>query len=100
MRLRKAQTIATAPGDKRTLAQWAVQIGMSERDLTRQCSAETGMSLVQRRRIARMKRALELLADGNNVTSTAMELGYDSISTFIALFRRTFGVTPSRYAST
>jgi len=97
--LKMAQTIAAAPDDKRTLAQWAAQIGMSERGLTRHFSAETGMSLVQWRSIARMKRALELLSDGNSVTNTAIELGYDSISTFIALFRRTFGVTPSRHAS-
>jgi AraC-like DNA-binding protein len=31
------------------------------------------------------------------VTTVALELGYDNVSAFIAMFRRTFGVTPGRY---
>jgi AraC-like DNA-binding protein len=27
----------------------------------------------------------------------AFDLGYDNVSAFIALFRRTFGTTPGRY---
>ena len=42
-----------------------------------------------------MIRALEMLADGHAVTSIAFDLGYSSVSGFIALFRRTFGVTPA-----
>jgi AraC-like DNA-binding protein len=29
----------------------------------------------------------------------AMELGYDSVSSFIALFRRILGTTPAQFAS-
>jgi len=46
---------------------------------------------------ARLLRGLELLAEGQSVTTVALELGYCNISAFIALFKRTFGVTPTRY---
>jgi AraC-like DNA-binding protein len=56
------------------------------------------MSLVQWRIVARMKRALELLAQGDNVNRVAQRLGYDSVSTFISAFSAQFGMTPGVYA--
>jgi AraC-like DNA-binding protein len=44
-----------------------------------------------------MLRALDILAEGAAVTTVALDLGYSSISAFIALFRRTFGATPGDY---
>jgi len=41
-------------------------------------------------------RALERLAAGDAVTRVALELGYQSPSAFIAMFKRAFGVPPSR----
>ncbi|HID9329325.1 TPA: helix-turn-helix domain-containing protein, partial [Klebsiella pneumoniae] len=38
-----------------------------------------------------------LLAAGKPVTAIALDLGYDNVSAFIALFRRMFGTTPGRY---
>jgi AraC-like DNA-binding protein len=42
-------------------------------------------------------RSLEMLAAGMPVTTIALELGYATASSFIRLFRRTFGATPSAY---
>jgi len=93
-------TIVADPSNKRTLDDWAKRVGMSRRGLTRHFRAETGMSLVQWRIVARMKRALELLAGGHNVNGVARRLGYDSVSTFIAAFSAQFGMTPGVYAAT
>jgi AraC-like DNA-binding protein len=93
-----ALDILANPADKRTLDEWALHVGLSKRGLTRHFRQETGMSLVQWRIVARMKRALELLSHGDSVTSIALELGYDSISSFIAAFSHQFGVTPGAYA--
>ena len=46
---------------------------------------------------ARMQQAVAALARGHSVTETALDAGYQSPSAFIAAFKRTFGVTPSRY---
>ena len=38
-----------------------------------------------------------MLAEGLPITTISLELGYRNVSAFIALFQRTFGVTPGRY---
>ena len=45
---------------------------------------------------ARLMRALEMLASGVAVTTIALDPGYENVSAFIAMFRRTFGVTPTQ----
>ncbi|MGL1779435.1 helix-turn-helix domain-containing protein [Vibrio parahaemolyticus] len=37
------------------------------------------------------------MAGGASVTSVALDLGYDSVSAFIALFKRLLGTTPAAY---
>ncbi|MFJ3466512.1 AraC family transcriptional regulator [Pseudomonas sp. NPDC090201] len=91
-------TIVADPANKLGLDDWARRTGMSRRGLTRHFRAETGMSLVQWRIVARMKRALELLAQGDTVSRVAQRLGYDSVSTFISAFSAQFGMTPGAYA--
>jgi methylphosphotriester-DNA--protein-cysteine methyltransferase len=55
------------------------------------------MSFVEWRKMARMKRALEKIAEGWSVTDTSIAVGYDSVRSFIVQFRRTFGTTPAHY---
>jgi AraC-like DNA-binding protein len=85
--------------DSRGLEAWAKSVGMSTRTLSRRFIAETGFSFTAWRQRARLLRSLELLADGMAVTTIALELGYENVSAFIALFRRTFGCTPTHYAT-
>jgi AraC-like DNA-binding protein len=72
---------------------------LSRRTITRHFRAETGMSIVEWRQIARLQRALELLGEGESVTTVAITLGYDSVSSFIALFRRLIGTTPAKFVA-
>lgn len=95
--LRIAQALLAEPGQQRTLPEWAAWAGLSDRTLSRRFVAETSLSFsvwVQR---ARLLRALEWLAEGRAVTAVALELGYDSVSAFIALFKRQLGSTPAAY---
>lgn len=41
--------------------------------------------------------ALQRLAQGDSVTNIAGDFGYESVSAFISMFRRTLGTTPGRY---
>jgi AraC-like DNA-binding protein len=45
----------------------------------------------------RLRTALERVADGEDLTRVALDLGYASHSHFTSLFRRAFGVTPSDF---
>lgn len=70
---------------------------MAPRTLARRLVAETGFSFSEWRQRARTLRAIQLLVEGMSVTTTAIELGYENISAFIAMFRRIMGVTPGQY---
>ncbi|MGO1070095.1 AraC family transcriptional regulator [Lysobacter sp. CA199] len=85
------------PADPRGLAEWAALAHLSERSLSRHFSDETGYSLLQWRQRARLMRALERLAAGEAVTTVALDMGYDSASAFIAMFRRHLGASPTQY---
>ena len=95
---RLALALSDDPADTRTLAQWADWIGMASRTLARHFLAETGLTLSAWWQRARLMRALEMLAAGAAVTTVALDLGYDNVSAFIAMFKREHGVTPGRYA--
>ncbi|TFH22996.1 MAG: AraC family transcriptional regulator [Myxococcales bacterium] len=97
-RLRRVTDALTRnPGDQRTLAEWSRVAGASQRTLARLFAAETRMTFGQWCQQARLLSALEHLALGRSVTATALELGYDSPSAFIQMFRRAMGTTPGRY---
>lgn len=96
---RIADALAADLADNRGAADWAHWAGIAPRTLSRRFAAETGMSFAQWRQQARVLRALERLAAGAPVTTLALELGYDNVSAFIEMFRRTLGVTPGRYAA-
>lgn len=97
--VRIAQALADAPADARTLDEWATWAHTAPRTLSRRFVAETGLTFTAWRQRARLLRALELLAAGEPVTAVALDLGYDTASAFIALFRRSFGTTPGRYVA-
>jgi AraC-like DNA-binding protein len=84
----------------RTLEQWARWADIAPRTLSRRFVLETGMSFAQWRQWARLTRALEWLATGRAVKDVALSLGYDSVSAFIKIFRRTLGTTPAAYFQT
>jgi len=92
-----ARALLDEPGDRRGMDAWAAWAAVSERTLSRRFVAETGYSYTAWRQRARLMRALEMLAEGAPVTTVALDLGYDSVSAFIAVFKRTLGVTPSGY---
>ncbi|HAA93493.1 MAG TPA: AraC family transcriptional regulator [Rhodospirillaceae bacterium] len=97
-RLRKiTEGLMLDPADRRNLADWASEAGASERTLARLFLAETKMSFRAWRQQLRLMRALEMLAADVQVTTVALDLGYESLSAFTAMFRRAFGVPPTRY---
>ncbi len=94
---RITEALSAEPGDARPLSAWAEHAGASPATLERQFKAEIGMSFGTWRQQLRLVTALERLALGQPVTRVALELGYTSVSAFIAMFRRSLGTTPGRY---
>lgn len=95
--LRITEALIDNPADSRDLAQWAKQVGASPRTLNRLFPAQTGLTFREWRQQRRLLRALELLDQGMRITDISLELGYESTSAFIAMFRRYLGTSPGRY---
>ena len=83
-----------SPDEKHGLAEWALQVGVSEKTLSRLFLKETGLSFRVWRQRMRLLSALPALERGDRVTDVACACGYDSLSAFIAAFRTQFNCTP------
>lgn len=92
-----AECLAAHPAERRTLAQWASVLAMSERNLARLVVKETGLNFRRWRQQLQVIIALQLLIDGETVQKVAQALGYESTNAFITMFRNALGTTPGRY---
>jgi AraC-like DNA-binding protein len=56
-----------------------------------------GLTFERWRTAANHQKAIELMSNGESVTSVALTLGYGSVSAFIASFRRHHGTSPLKF---
>jgi AraC-like DNA-binding protein/mannose-6-phosphate isomerase-like protein (cupin superfamily) len=91
------QALIEQPGDQRLLAAWARTLNSSARTLARRFQTETGLSFGAWRQQARVLEAMGRLGSGEAVTQVALDLGYESVSAFSAMFHRATGASPSRF---
>lgn len=97
-RLKKlADLLIAAPADHATVAEWASRIAVSERSLNRMLVEQVGMSFGRWRRQLHVVLALRHLSVGQTVQAVAIDLGYESASSFVTMFRKMVGKPPSRY---
>lgn len=95
--LRIVDILLANPADTRSLEELAKISGASGRTLARLFKKETGLTFGKWRQQRRLLAALSLLTEGQPVTNIALDLGYESVSAFIAMFKVALGTTPSRY---
>jgi AraC-like DNA-binding protein len=94
---RVAAWLRAHPDDPGVIRQLAKRVALGVRTLERLFQNETGMTFGRWRQQLRLLHALRQLAAGRPVTTVALDVGYESASAFIAMFKRTLGVTPHRY---
>lgn len=95
---RTAAILRTHLADPPDIEALGAQVGCSSFYLSRLFSREMGMTIPQYVRQIRMERAAELLLGGrHNVTETAMEVGYSSLSHFSKAFCTTIGCCPALF---
>ena len=70
---------------------------MSERNLARLVVSETGLNFRRWRHQLQLIVALQGLIRGQSVQQVAQDLGYDSTTAFITMFKKGLGQTPARY---
>jgi AraC-like DNA-binding protein len=91
------QALLDSPGDPRPLEAWAETINTSARTLARRFQSDTGLSFGAWRQQARVLEAMGRLGGGESVTQVALDLGYESVSAFSAMFHRATGTSPSQF---
>jgi len=91
------EALLVAPGDSRNLEQWARQVFTTPRTLARMFVRETGMTFGAWRQQLRLLEAVKRLEQGESVSSIYLDLGYQSLSAFIEMFRKTLGKTPGKF---
>lgn len=92
-----AAALLADPSDRRTLGQGAEHVAVSERTLKRLMIQQTGLSFGRWRGQLHLVIALRALAGGASVQQVAGDLGYESTTAFVVMFRKALGTTPSRY---
>ena len=78
----------------------AMNAHVSHRTLNRKLSILTGLSANELIKQYRLKKSIEFLRSGHNVSETAYSVGFETHSHFTTSFKAFFGVTPSEYVHT
>jgi AraC-like DNA-binding protein len=94
---RVVQRVLHALDGKAPLAELVRGTGASPRTIERIFRAETGLSFGRWRQQARLHHAARRLSEGSDVTTVASDCGYESVSAFVAMFKRSLGTTPGQY---
>ena len=95
--LRLCRAVLEWPENAPKLPELARIAGASTRSLSRLFQSELRLSFTAWRRQAQLLEALRRLAEGQSVTTVALDLGYATTSAFTYMFRRALGVVPSRF---
>ncbi|WP_240700221.1 AraC family transcriptional regulator [Sphingomonas gei] len=97
-RLRRiVDEMMASPANRGTLASWARHAGMSERTLLRLIGRETGMTFGRWRQQLGVVLAVKWLAGGASIQQVTTDLGYESVPSFVTMFRKALGTSPGRY---
>lgn len=94
-----AESILRNPAGRQSMNVYAEQASLSERTFSRWYKAQTGFSFRVWYARARVVQAIEWLTEGRPVTTVAFDLGYETVSSFIEVFRTHVGMTPGRFAA-
>lgn len=85
---------------RRTLAEIAAEVGVSPVYLTQVFQQVEGLPLYRYQLRLRLARALDLLAQYDDLTALGLDLGFSSHSHLSAAFRQAYGRSPSEFRRT
>jgi AraC-like DNA-binding protein len=94
------EAMMAEPSERGTVHYWARWAGLSERSLARLVARETGLSFGRWRQQLSILIALRWMAEDMSIQRIADNLGYESASSFVTMFRKAMGISPARYRTT
>lgn len=81
-----------------SIEQLAESLNLDRRYLSRIFKQQTGKTLQEYLIWVRMEEAKKLLARGSSVADAAQLCGYDDVCNFSKMFKRLYGISPSRWS--
>lgn len=97
-RLQRAiEKMIADPGGIKKIDALASVACTSPRTLSRLFIRETGLTFGAWRKRLILQEAIQRLGNGQNVTAVTFDLGYQSLSAFIEMFRQALGTSPGQY---
>jgi len=97
---RLAELVLARPGVAQKMQAQCREIGVSVRTMERLFHRDVGTNFDTWRRQVRLMKAVEMLVAGGRIKEVAFAVGYRQASTFVAVFRRSLGLTPKAWIST
>ena len=91
------EALSGDPSNKKTLEQWAMEVGASSRTLNRLFNQYLGLGFSQWKQKFKIIQSLDLLSQAHSIGDIAARLGYESSSAFIFAFKKHMGCSPSAY---
>lgn len=85
------------PGCTDTLLELSMQAHASRRTVARLFAEETGMTFLRWRERLRIMVSIEKMISGQSIMEIALDLGYQSASSFTTAFTRISGMPPRQY---
>lgn len=95
--IRISSILNNDPANNKTLEQWSETIGATPRTLNRLFQKETQMGFVEWRQRLRILYSLDRIDRGEAINVIALDMGYDSASAFITMFKKHMGCSPKSY---
>jgi len=95
--LKITNRICAEPSDNTPLQKWSESIGATPRTINRLFQKETQMGFIEWRQRLRLLYSLERIEKGDKISNVALDLGYESGSAFISMFKKHLGVSPKQY---
>jgi AraC-like DNA-binding protein len=92
-----AKALSSDPANRTTIGEWARMVATSERSLFRLIMSQTGMNFGRWRQQFQVMFAIERLTEGASVQTVSFDLGYESASAFITMFKKVMGQPPGQY---
>lgn len=89
---RLSRALIRNPASSQGIDEWASEVGVSRRTLTRLFRAQTGLSLGSWKRRLRLLHAATRFADGEHLAKIAASVGYGSLPAFRTMARRELGM--------
>jgi AraC-like DNA-binding protein len=95
--LKITKALLEQPESQYSMLHWQNTLGLSSRTIARRFLEETNMTYSQWRQQATLLKALQRIAQGDTIANISLELGYQSQSAFISMFKKALGKTPKKY---